>query len=253
MEKIISLFSEGYRFLGHKLFDKSGNNRKIFLISSDICYSPGMVQMTLTETLASKRDVHGIICPSLEGLTASQADLAFLMPRMDHNRRLLEADRTGTWAAVLASDPFGSETAFFGKVAQKGYQGITNWPSSILLDGAIQQSMSTIPASPELEYAYLARAKAAGLQAMGFFRSLDQARSAVAAGIDRLVMHPGVLEADAKGSSELIKGSLRGLVETIKHETRGITVFAYTSQWHDDILDLSNLPVDGVVRFEAAQ
>lgn len=191
-----------------------------------------------------------IFCPSIQGLTAPQVDLAFLMPRMDHNRMLRDTQQQGEWAAVLASDPFGSEATMFNQLIANGYRGVTNWPSSILLDGALQQSMSTIPASPEFEYAYLARAKAAGLQAMAFFRSLTQARAALDAGLDNLVLHPGVLRADSTEAGDLILRSLKRLVEEVKQDSSGATIFAYTSDWHENIVNLSQLPVDGFVHFE---
>lgn len=212
-----------------------------------------MKNFTLTGAVSSASSKpHRIFCPSIEGLTPPQADLAFLMPRMDHNRILRETELQGEWAAVLASDPFGSEATMFGQLIAKGYRGVTNWPSSILLDGALQQSMSTIPASPEFEYAYLARAKAAGLQAMAFFRSLTQARAAFDAGLDKLVLHPGVLSAGSTESGDLILGSLKRLVEEVKRNSSDTTIFAYTSDWHENIVNLSQLPVDGFVHFGGA-
>ena len=88
-----------------------------------------------------------IFCPCLVGLTETQADLAFVMPRMDHNRVLRETPGHGRWAGVLASDPFGTEAAFHAALRAAGYRGVANWPSSILLEGTTRQSMSTIPAS----------------------------------------------------------------------------------------------------------
>lgn len=212
-----------------------------------------MKNFTFTGTASSATsNPHRIFCPSIQGLTAPQADLAFLMPRMDHNRMLRDTQLQGEWAAVLASDPFGSEATMFNQLIANGYRGVTNWPSSILLDGALQQSMSTIPASPEFEYAYLARAKAAGLQAMAFFRSLTQARAALDAGLDNLVLHPGVLRADSTEAGDLILRSLKRLVEEVKQDSSGATIFAYTSDWHENIVDLSQLPVDGFIHFEVA-
>ncbi|MEM5544334.1 phosphoenolpyruvate hydrolase family protein [Sulfitobacter sp. AS92] len=212
-----------------------------------------MMEYLLTGTLCSELSrPETIFCPSLRGLSAAQADLAFLMPRMDHNRTLRETQRGGDWAAILASDPFGSEAAIFRQLTEMGYLGITNWPSSILLDGALRQSMSTIPASPESEYAYLARAQTAGLKAMAFFRSLDQARSALEAGLKTLVLHPGILNTEDTNANEMLLGSLSRLVDALREDQRRPIILAYTSVWHECRLSLRNLPVDGFVCLEAA-
>lgn len=213
-----------------------------------------MEVFTLTGTAAEDTgNANRIFCPSVQGLSAPRADLAFLMPRLDHHRVLTESVLQGGWAAVLASDPFGSEATTFRRLFDIGYRGLINWPSSILLDGAIRQSMSTIPASPEFEYDYLARAKAAGLKTMAFFRSLEQARAAQEAGLNQLVIHPGVLDVDTLEDGSLIQESLKRLLETIKSESNDLTILAYTSDWHERIIKLSELPVDGIVRLEVDQ
>lgn len=192
-------------------------------------------------------------CPSLHGLTATQADLAFLMPRIDHNRTLRETPRQGDWAAVLACDPFGSETAFFSQLNALGYTGVTNWPSAILLDGAIQQSMSTAPATPALEYAYLQRASAHGFRTMAFFRSLPQARAALDAGLETLVLHPGLLEVGDVSAGSLVRNALERLIETIKKEAPKVTLWAYTSLEHEKYLSLSQLSTAGLISYETSE
>ncbi len=188
-----------------------------------------------------------MFCPSILGLTEPQADLAIVMPRLDHNRQLRETRCQGTWAAILACDPFGSEVALFSDLREKGYRGLANWPSTILLDGSMRQSMSTIPASPEHEYAVLARAKASGLQTLGFFRALEQARAAIDAGLNSLVLHPGLVDIDSAATGVMVNASLQRLVKTIRAEAPGVTLYAYTSNWHEAQIRLSELPVDGLI------
>lgn len=191
-----------------------------------------------------------IYCPCLVGLSEVQADLAFVMPRMDHNRALREAEGRGRWAAVLASDPFGSEATFLTALRAADYRGLANWPSSTLLEGATRQSMSTIPATPEFEYAYLARAAAAGFETLAFFVSLDQARQAIDAGLTRLVLHPGLRDAPDADSADIFRGALQSIIDAIRIEAPQVETFAYTSALHDRELGLFQLRADGFVHLQ---
>ncbi len=225
--------------------------QKMLLISDDFFLNDRMIKMALTGSRTETPDQSNrIFCPALHGLTPPQTDLAFVMPRMDHNRQVRENHRQGDWAALLASDPFGSEATMFGRLHEIGYLGVTNWPSSILLDGTLRQSMSTIPASPEFEYDFLARAQEAGFQAMAFFLSLDQARAALRAGLTRLVLHPGILDVRSEESGAMVLGSLQRLIDAIRAEAKDVSILAYTSAWHEDSVPLGTLAVDGLVWLE---
>lgn len=211
-----------------------------------------MKTLTLAgRTLSGAPQRDRIFCPTLAGLSPSQADLGFLMPRLDHNRALRESPQQGDWAAVLASDPFGSEDALFFRLHELGYRGITNWPSAILLEGNLRQSMSTIPASPAFEYDFLARAKAAGFDTLAFFLSLDQARQALRAGNGQLVLHPGLLSIEDTESGTLVLKSLQTLIDTLRSEDDRARIFAYSSAWHEQLMALKTLSVDGIIWNEA--
>lgn len=188
-----------------------------------------------------------IYCPSLHNLSISQADLAFILPRINHNLAIRETVRQGDWAAVLANDPFGSPQIFFKQIVDIGYTGIVNWPSSILVDGSMRQSMSTIPATPELEYEFLKEAEGMGLQTMAFFQSLEQAHSAIKCGLEKLVLHPGIVEIEGLGNHDAIHRSLKHLIRTIKDDAPSITVYAYTSDWHEKMLSISQIGADELI------
>lgn len=194
-----------------------------------------------------------IYCPAIIGLSAEQADLAFVMPRMDHNRTVQENNAQGDWAALLASDPFGSESSKFTRLYDLGYRGITNWPSSILLDGSLRESMLSVPASPEFEYDFLARAKDHGFETMAFFLSLAQARAALKVGLTQLVLHPGLLEIETPESRSLVLRSLERLIDSVRSEASDVTIFVYSSDWHEERVPLSTLNVDGIVWCEASK
>lgn len=191
-----------------------------------------------------------IYCPSLRGLSAHLADAAFLIPRVDQNRIVKEANGHGHWAAAVAADPFGSNDAHFKTLKEMGYTGVVNWPSSILLEGRTQQQMSTIPATPATEYAYLAKAQENGLKTLGFILTPDHAIAALSAGIKDMVLHPGILLEFDAASTAMIRNALSSIINTVKRMDANASVRLYTSQWHDHAVGLYDVACDGFVRFE---
>jgi len=213
-----------------------------------------MDEISLVGNVGTHRvDAPRLYCPSLVGLTASQSDLAIVMPRVSHNRLLRETPCQGKWAAIMASDPFGSERAFFSDLAALGYTGLANWPSTILLDGEIRQSIATIPATPEHEYAALARAKAGGWNTLAFFRSLDQARAALSVGLNQLVLHPGLINPEILGNRDMITAALGRICVAIRGQAPSCKIYLYSSDWHDTAIRPQDLVMDGRIRLEASQ
>ncbi|MEP5731093.1 MAG: phosphoenolpyruvate hydrolase family protein [Sulfitobacter sp.] len=191
-----------------------------------------------------------IYCPSMTGLTARLADATFLMPRIDQNQHVKDTNGHGHWAAALAADPFGSTNAHFNALAEAGYAGVVNWPSSILLEGQTQQQMSTIPATPAAEYAYLAKAQQIGLRTLGFILTPDHAANALAVGVRDLVLHPGILMDVDNAVAAMIRGAMTSIITSVKRSDKNATVRLYTSNWHDQMIGLSDVACDGFVRFE---
>lgn len=222
----------------------------IIPIFADFCYLSHMRLMTIGSTPPARAtDTPHIYCPSLVGLSARLADAAFLMPRMDQNQQVKNAPGHGHWAAAIAADPFGTTDAFFSALTEAGYSGLVNWPSSILLEGHTQQQISTIPATPAAEYAYLAQGQAKGLQSLAFFLTQDQAAEAQAAGLRDLVLHPGILlDVDPAGAA-MIRGALAAMIASVKQAQSDCRVWVYTSDWHDGLIGLSELRCDGIIRF----
>ncbi len=228
--------------------------RNMFPKSADPCYVRGMSSLTLGGGIpSSDRQMPHIYCPSLRGLSVRVADAAFLMPRIDHNQTVKDAKGCGHWASTIAADPFGSNSAYFTALVAAGYVGVVNWPSSILLEGQTRQQMSTIPATPDTEYRYLANAQDFGLSTLGFILTPDHAAVALKLGLRNLVLHPGLLlDVDAAGVS-MIRGALSSIVANVKAMEPTATVRLYTSDWHESILGLSDVTCDGLVCFEAAR
>jgi len=199
---------------------------------------------------APETQIRHIYCPSLVGLSARLADAAFLIPRMDQNKQATDNNGYGHWAATVAADPFGSTSSYFSALREANYTGVVNWPSSILLEGHTQQQMSTIPATPSAEYAYLAMAQRNGFETLGFILTPDHASAALAAGIKDLILHPGILlDVDSSGA-HMIRRSLESIILAIKRLDKDAKIFLYTSDWHDETIGLSNIACDGFVRFE---
>lgn len=193
-----------------------------------------------------------IYCPSLFGLSARLADATLLMPRIDQNRCVRETKGHGHWAAAVTADPFGSTSAYFTALREAGYTGVVNWPSSILLEGHTQQQMSTIPATPPAEYAYLAMAQRNGLKTLGFILTPDHAFDALAAGVNNLILHPGILLDIDSAGARMIRRSLESIIGAIKRLNKDAKVFLYSSDWHEETIGLSDIACDGYVRFEEA-
>ncbi|MCV6591861.1 MAG: phosphoenolpyruvate hydrolase family protein [Silicimonas sp.] len=210
-----------------------------------------METLTLTGHTKAEPETGRIFCPSLAGLTAPQADLAFVLPGLDHNQALVDAALQGEWAAILTGDPFDTTSALFARLHQKGYRGVTNWPSSILLDGDIGAAMAADGIAPEQEYARLAQARSFGFETMGFILTLDHGRAAIAAGLDHLVLHPGLFETDSPDGRSLVQGALSRVLDTLKDEAPGLRLSLYTSPWHEARLNLSALNADGAICLEA--
>ncbi len=174
------------------------------------------------------------------------------MPRADNNRSLWAgtAPEAGNFAAVLTSDPFGSPCDLLHRLSERGYVGVTNWPSTILLEGQTKQWMATIPATPELEFDWLAGAQKRGFETLAFFRSLDQGRSALKAGLRQLVLHPGLIPQNEMGSKDLLIASFRGLIEKLYRMEPSAKILIYDHVGLGSMITTRDLNAHGVVTYE---
>jgi hypothetical protein len=194
-----------------------------------------------------------IYCPTLQGLTGVQADLAMVMPRIDNNRALFATDRPadGTYAGVLTCDPFGTADSFLRRLANHGYVGVANWPSAILFQGQIKQLMASMPATSDLEYAWLAAAQRNGLHTLAFFRSLEQGRAALKAGLRHLVLHPGLITQTDDGPPDLLIASLRGLIEKLHRQAEDAEILFYEHAALNNSIRAVDVGADGALAYLA--
>lgn len=194
-----------------------------------------------------------IYCPTLQGLTGRQSDLAMVMPRVDNNRALLDpnASKEASYAGVLTCDPFGTADSFLHRLAEHGYIGVSNWPSSILFQGQIKLLMASMPATPELEYTWLAGAQRNGFQTLAFFRSLEQGRAALRAGLRKLVLHPGLIAQTKGGPPNQLIASLHGLIEKLHRQAGDVEILLYEHVSLGKVTQAENVGADGVVTYLA--
>jgi len=196
-----------------------------------------------------------IYCPTLHGLTGNQADLAMVMPRIDNNRALFGANcpADGTYAGVLTCDPFGIADSFLRRLANHGYAGVANWPSAILFQGQIKQLMAAMPATSDLEYAWLAGAQRNGFQTLAFVRSLEQGRAALNAGLRHLVLHPGLITQTDDGPPDLLIASLRSLIEQLHRQVEDVEILFYEHAALNKSIRAVDVGADGAVAYLAEQ
>ncbi|WP_167740448.1 phosphoenolpyruvate hydrolase family protein [Parasedimentitalea huanghaiensis] len=175
------------------------------------------------------------------------------MPRIDNNRALFATDRTadGTYAGVLTCDPFGTADSFLRRLDDHGYSGVANWPSAILFQGQVKQLMASMPATSDLEYAWLAGAKRYGFQTLAFFRSLEQGRAALNAGLRHLVLHPGLITQTDDGPPDLLIASLRGLIEKLHRQAEGVEILFYEHAALNNNIRAVDVGADGSVAYLA--
>lgn len=181
--------------------------------------------MVLTSNLVALEDAAvPILCPLLGGLTAGQADCAIVMPTGNANDLLLaaledcpsERLEAGLHVGVLCADPFVQAEQMLAELAEKGVHGVVNWPSSIFFEGRTREVMAALPAQPEQEFRWLAKAREVGLEASAVILSRDHGLFALEAGIGRLIIHPGLPHSLEPGSGARLADSLAQLIAALR-------------------------------------
>ncbi|WP_284946520.1 phosphoenolpyruvate hydrolase family protein [Acidisoma cladoniae] len=183
-----------------------------------------------------------VLAPHLAGLSAELGDLVGILPIGSINQTLLTLVRTPSaipvYAAILPTDPFLGGDALFRELAARGVSAVVNFPTTGLAQGEFRRALETAAMDHGHELQMLGRATSFGLRAMATVFSYDQAMQAVAEGIDRLLLHPGLTTGDADLDQRLAEG-----VETL--------VRRLVDGGHGDSLVLYRHPSFGT-RLEAA-
>ena len=113
--------------------------------------------------------------------------------------------------------------------------------------------MKSMPATPELEYAWLAGAQRSEFQTLAFFRSLEQGRMAIKAGLHQLVLHPGLIPQSEDGPSELLIASLRGLIERLKQDANHVEILFYEHTALNGKIRADDLGASGCVYYDTSE
>jgi predicted TIM-barrel enzyme len=151
-----------------------------------------------------------LFAPHLAGLTADLSDLVGILPIGSVNQTLLDMlaapPSLPVYAAILPTDPFFGGAALFQELAARGVTGVVNFPTTGLAQGEFQRALQAAGLAHAQELQVLGRASSYGLAAMATVFSYDQAIQAVAHGIGRLVLHPGLPTGDADLDQRLAEG-----------------------------------------------
>jgi predicted TIM-barrel enzyme len=151
-----------------------------------------------------------VLAPHLEGLSAELSDLVGVLPIGSINQTLLDlvavAVEVPVYAAVLPTDPFLGGHALFRELAERGVEGVVNFPTTGLAQGEFRRALQSAAMDHSQELHVLGRAMSFGLTAMATVFSYDQAMQAVAEGIDRLLLHPGLTTGDTDLDQRLAEG-----------------------------------------------
>ena len=214
--------------------------------------------MVLTSNLAASEDAAvPILCPLLSGLTAGQADCAIVMPTGNANDLLLAAldhspmgrPDADLYAGVLCADPFVQAEQMLATLAEKGVRGVVNWPTSIFFEGRTREVMAALPAQPEQEFRWLAKARNVGLEASAVILSRDHGLFALEAGLPRLIIHPGLPHSLEPGSGARLADSLAQLIAALRDADAAAELLLYRHPALGEQRLYDNTGADGFVDY----
>ncbi len=154
----------------------------------------------LTDWPAAGHDEGFLLAPVMKGLPVGQASAVALGPARNANQRLFDAlarppFRHGrVCAALFAVDPFVGLNEIRRRLEGAGVEVVSNWPSVGLFDAPFRKELAAKDLGFEREVAFIAEMVGAGFKAMATIFTVDQGVAMRAAGADRLLLHPPLVE-----------------------------------------------------------
>jgi len=140
---------------------------------------------------------------------AGRGSLAGLLPYGDANAIVMEmagevlpvVKDTPVLAGVCGTDPFRLMPVFLREVRAKGFDGVQNFPTVGLFDGAFRANLEETGMGYGLEVEMVRQARALDLLTCPYVFNPDEARAMTQAGADVLVPHMGLTTKGAIGAA----------------------------------------------------
>jgi predicted TIM-barrel enzyme len=140
---------------------------------------------------------------------AGRGSLAGLLPYGDANAIVMEmagevlplVKDTPVLAGVCGTDPFRLMAVFLREVKAKGFDGVQNFPTVGLFDGAFRANLEETGMGYGLEVEMVRQARALDLLTCPYVFNPDEARAMAQAGGDVLVPHMGLTTKGAIGAA----------------------------------------------------
>jgi hypothetical protein len=194
-----------------------------------------------------------LLAPFLAGLRPEIADLVGALPVGSVNQVLLDAlpapqGLQPCWAAVLPTDPFLGGEPLWRELAQRGVLGVVNLATTALVGGEFRRALGVAGLDQDQEFAALAQARRAGLDAGAVVFSYDQALRAWRSGIDRVILNPGPPTGDPALDGALAEAAF-SLARRLRSGSGREQTLLYRHPAFGPLLDPVLRETDGVVEW----
>ena len=191
-----------------------------------------------------------VLAPHLAGLSAELSDLVGILPIGSINQTLLDLAsvklEVPVYAAILPTDPFLGGDALFRELAERGLEGVVNFPTTGLAQGEFRRALQSAAMDHGQELRMLGRASAFGLAPMATVFSYDQAMQAASEGIGRLLLHPGLATGDPDLDQRLAEGA-ETLIQRLIGGGHGESLVLYRHPGFEERLDAAARLVSAVL------
>lgn len=143
---------------------------------------------------------------------AGRGSLAGMLPYGDANAIVLEmagevlpvVKNTMVLAGVCGTDPFRLMPTFLRQIQAMGFDGVQNFPTVGLFDGAFRANLEETGMGYDLEVQMIHQAHRLGLLTCPYVFTPDEARAMAEAGADVLVPHMGLTTKGAIGAGTAV-------------------------------------------------